>query len=54
VDAYGVLTDSYWTPNTDSAVTQKAADAPQEISFSPYTRRNPSDHYPVMVRIRWK
>ena len=37
VDAYGVLTDSYWTPNTGS-----------------YTRRNPSDHYPVMVRIRWK
>ena len=54
VDAYGVLTDSYWTPNTDSAHLQKATDAPQEISFGSYTRRNPSDHYPVMVRIRWK
>ncbi len=54
VEAYGVLTDSYWTPNTDSSITQKAADAPQEISFGTYTRRNPSDHYPVMVRIRWK
>ena len=54
VEGYGVLTDSYWTPRTDSANTQKAADAPQEISFGTYTRRNPSDHYPVMVRIKWK
>ncbi len=53
VDAYGVLTDSYWTPDPDSENTQKASDAPQEISFSTYTRRNPSDHYPVMVRIKW-
>lgn len=52
-DAYGVLTDSYWTPTTESTSSQKAADAPQEISFATYTRRNPSDHYPVMVRIRW-
>ena len=54
VDAYGVLTDSYWTPDPDSDNTQKASDAPQEISFSTYTRRNPSDHYPVMVRIKWR
>ena len=54
LEAYGVLTDSYWTPAADSAQLQKAADAPQEISFSSYIRRNPSDHYPVMVRIRWK
>ena len=54
VDAYGVLTDSYWTPDPDSENTQKASDAPQEISFSTYTRRNPSDHYPVMVRIKWR
>ena len=53
VDAYGILTDSYWTPVGESAAMQKAADAPQEISFATYTRRNPSDHYPVMVRIRW-
>ena len=54
VDAYGVLTDSYWTPDPDSDNTQKASDVPQEISFSTYTRRNPSDHYPVMVRIKWR
>lgn len=52
-DAYGVFTDSYWTPTIESTTSQKAADAPQEISFATYTRRNPSDHYPVMVRIKW-
>ncbi len=51
--AYGVLTDSYWTPDTDSSTTLKSVDAPQEISFGKFIRRNPSDHYPVLVRIRW-
>jgi len=50
VRAYGVLTDSYWTQNEQSD-EQKAFDAPQEISFKSYTRHNPSDHYPVFVRI---
>ena len=50
VEAYGVLTDSYWTPDaTDD--TLKAFDAPQEISFDTYVRRNPSDHYPVFVKL---
>lgn len=51
VDAYGVLTDGYWTRNEQSDEQQKASDAPQQISFSPWTRRNPSDHYPVFVRV---
>ena len=51
VEAYGVLTNSYWTENETSAETEKASDAPQEIWFSNTTRRNPSDHYPVFVRI---
>ena len=51
VEAYGVLTDSYWTPDdTDEAL--KASDAPQEISFDTHIRRNPSDHYPVFVKIK--
>ena len=51
VEAYGVLTDSYWTPDdTDEAL--KAADAPQEISFDTYIRHNPSDHYPVFVKLK--
>lgn len=51
VEAYGVLTNSYWTPDeTDDAL--KSSDAPQEISFDTHVRRNPSDHYPVFVKIK--
>ena len=52
VEAYGVLTNSYWTENETSVAAEKAKDAPQEIWFSNTTRRNPSDHYPVFVKIR--
>ena len=52
VEAYGVLTNSYWTENATSNASEKASDAPQEIWFSNTTRRNPSDHYPVFVRIK--
>ena len=51
VEAYGVLTNSYWTENETPAAAEKASDAPQEIWFSNTTRRNPSDHYPVFVKI---
>lgn len=52
VESYGVLTNSYWTPD-ETEETLKSSDAPQEISFDTYIRRNPSDHYPVFVRIRF-
>ena len=51
VDSYGVLTNSYWSPDEESATQLKGHDAPQEISFSRYIRRQPSDHYPVFVRL---
>ncbi len=51
VDSYGVLTNSYWTPDDASGTRVKGHDAPQEITFSKYTRRQPSDHYPVFVRL---
>ena len=51
VEAYGVLTNSYWTPD-EIDETLKSSDAPQEISFDNYIRRNPSDHYPVFVKLR--
>ena len=51
VDAYGVMTNSYWTPTAQSDSLLKAADAPQQISFGRYSRRLPSDHYPVFVRL---
>ena len=52
VEAYGVFTNSYWTPDDDPDDTIKASDAPQQISFDTYIRHNPSDHYPVFVRVR--
>ena len=51
VDAYGILTNSYWTPDSTSVEQLKGHDAPQQIDFSRYTRRQPSDHYPVFVRL---
>lgn len=51
VDSYGVLTNSYWTPDETSAQQMKGHDAPQEIDFAKYTRRQPSDHYPVFVKL---
>ena len=51
VEAYGVLTDSYWTPD-DTEEALKGTDAPQEITFDKYIRHNPSDHYPVFVKVK--
>ena len=51
VDSYGVLTNSYWTADDASATQLKGRDAPQQINFNKYSRRQPSDHYPVFVRL---
>ena len=51
VKSYGVLTNCYWLPDKDAADMVKGHDAPQEITFSKYIRRLPSDHYPVFVRL---
>ena len=53
VKRYGVLTNGYWTA-TDSMNTQNSSNASKEITFKEYTRRTPSDHYPVLVKIRYK
>ena len=52
VDAYAVMTNGYWTPSLDAGSMIKGHDAPQEIGFSRYTRRLPSDHYPIFVRLK--
>ena len=52
VEAYGVFTNSYWTPDDDPNDNLKASDAPQQISFDTYIRHNPSDHYLVFVKIK--
>ena len=51
VDSYGVLTNGYWIPTNDSEKQIKGHDAPQQIDFNRYSRRQPSDHYPVFVRV---
>ena len=53
VDRFGVLTDAYWTERRTPATEQKSGQAPQEISFKQYDRRVPSDHYPILARIKW-
>lgn len=54
VDRYGVLTNAYWTPRAGSEnQSLKGKDAPGEISFGKYDRRTPSDHYPVLVKMRY-
>ncbi|MBQ3632419.1 MAG: endonuclease/exonuclease/phosphatase family protein [Prevotella sp.] len=53
VDRYGVLTNSYWMEGDESGEMKKAKNAPQEINFSRYVRRLPSDHYPVFVHLRF-
>ena len=52
VESYGMLTNSYWVPNDASDKMKKDPNAPQEISFSTYTRHQPSDHYPVFVMLK--
>jgi endonuclease/exonuclease/phosphatase family metal-dependent hydrolase len=52
VDSYGILTNSYWIPDESSSSSLKGQDAPQQIDFTRYSRRQPSDHYPVFIRLR--
>ena len=54
VNNYAVLTDGYWTPNEKSNQSRKGNAAPQEINFSPYEHRCPSDHYPIAAKITFK
>lgn len=53
VDRYGILTNGYWMKNEESDKLLKGKDAPQQINLSKYTHRLPSDHYPVMVRLKY-
>lgn len=52
VNQYGILTNGYWTEGTSREVSKEGA-APQELNFRQYVHRLPSDHYPVMVKIRF-
>ena len=50
VEKYGVLTDTYRTPE-DAAIFDPDA-APAEIKMHTFTARTPSDHFPVLIRIK--
>ena len=52
VESFGVLTNSYWAPGEASGDTLKGHDAPQQINFNRYVRRQPSDHYPIFSRLK--
>ncbi|MDO5760728.1 MAG: endonuclease/exonuclease/phosphatase family protein, partial [Bacteroidota bacterium] len=44
VDNYAVLTDGYWTENTDKKTKEK----------QPFIKRTFSDHYPIFVKLKFK
>ena len=54
VSRYGVLTNMYWTASDkDDVGERKGHDAPQEINFKEHQIRTPSDHYPVLVKMKY-
>lgn len=52
VSAYGVLTDTYRTVDGDTVVASEAKDAPKEIVLQKYRARTPSDHFPIMAKVK--
>lgn len=49
VTRYGVLTDTYRSPNNVEAY--QSGNFPKEVSLKDYTARLPSDHFPVLISI---
>ena len=54
VDRYALLTNMYWTETAAEQPGLKSTQAPGETSFRKSTLRTPSDHYPVLVKIKYK
>lgn len=55
VNRYGMLTNMYWTHDTTTdADSVKGKNAPQELDFTEHTLRTPSDHYPVLVKMKYR
>lgn len=52
VDKYGVLTDTYRTPDTKES-RDFAGDKPEEVVVTKWRSRVPSDHFPVMIKVRF-
>lgn len=55
VAKYGILTDTYRTPVEDGSIYDAiSGDMPKEVSVIKYNARVPSDHFPVMIKIKLK
>ncbi len=52
VENYAVLTDGYWTPTAASDSLNGTAGGPPELRVAPFRLHTPSDHYPVIVKMR--
>lgn len=50
---YGVLTDTYHADADSTAGQIKSANFPKEVSLQKYVTRLPSDHFPVMVEVKY-
>lgn len=53
VTHFAVLTNCYWVPVKESNAVQ-GKDAPKEITLKTYQRRMPSDHYPILARLKYQ
>ena len=54
VERYGVLTDSYRSPAGNSSEEVKSGNFPKELTLHQYDIRLPSDHYPVVVKLKFE
>ncbi len=53
VTRYGILTDTYRSPASDSTGATTTPNAPREVRLSRYMARVPSDHFPVKIEVTY-
>lgn len=51
VKKYGVLTDTYRAPLEEETEAVTSPNFPKEVSLKKYKAHNPSDHYPVAIKV---
>lgn len=54
VERYGVLTTVYWTERSAGKMNAQEVGVPEKKDTNRYMPRTPSDHYPVMVKLKFK
>ncbi|MFT3901991.1 MAG: endonuclease/exonuclease/phosphatase family protein [Niabella sp.] len=53
VSNYAVLTETYRSKSPENTEDVKKGDFPKELSFKKYISRLPSDHFPVLIRLKF-